>query len=1126
MKERLLLKLANTKIGRKYLGVPEGKQIITITDRYVHYLRGEFSKDGLPLITSMGSRTGDRRRFKFGLFTLSKEFLINQFPTLALWTLGIGALLLPDLLNIGLLAMYPSVMFFGTTTGVKFASTTGFDIPGFGAGGVNDFTDPTNIYADDGNYTTAGSVSSEYQSYNGFDFGIFSGATIDGIELKVKSHKTNVSGQGIVFGIYNGGPYRIKNYDPNLTTDTIVTLGSSSDLWGGTWSDTEFADGSMSLYIGVPATTQTISFDYFTMEITFSGGTPPVSLPTVTTQAVTGIAEETATGNGNITNTGGENNDKRGFVYDTSSQSLPGDVAPGSSGYGSFVEDSGSYGTGAFTKTLTDLFAGQTYYVRAYSHNSEGYSYGGEVNFETDPFTQELTETVGVASPNTIKDISRELLETVMVSSINTLKITARIFYESIVAVSTGAYQILSKVFFEHVFMRHDQHTDVFPPAQNDTYVKATTSRSNYFPYYATDPTKSSTGVAINNQWQSNGGITNQRFHIDLGESMAIGTLRYENAHNNGGQTNKGVQDFTFWGSNDSAAFADLTYANDTGWTQIFLSETTMFQHIGSNIADVRGIELPHPAVEYRYYAFKFANNWGAGTDIGIRTIIFSKHQDGFIRTIKTFVENLTVEATRAITRGKLFIPKISVGAITSSIWTRYRIFTESFTVAVNFVKSIGKIFTNFIRMAEALTQSISKTFVEAIEVAVVFVIARFYIFAEVVAISLTFGSFAIGKLFEEIVKIVTVFEEGRARLNSEVIAVGETLVLLSGKLLKEVINIVSTFARVVNKVLLEAVRMVDTAFFKFTRYKVLTETINVLDTAITAVALIFTEVINVIGTLASFVIGKVITQIIRVVDTFGKESWNLSRVFSETINMAETFAKTRGRELTEVLTVVSEFVLETISKLLLETVSVGVTFIKISLKVFIEIVNVVSIALNESVKVFIETITVSSSFVIDTISKLFIEIVNIAETYTKIWILSKTFTEVVQVVATSLNQAGRTLAENITVGGEFILGTISKVFVEIVNVAEIYTRLITRVFTEVINVVDTLLNQAGKIFTEVVSVVNPAIAKLKGVTYSGIVGIGRDKIKLVLNGIQVGLWKKVARVVAGAWKKISRNDN
>ncbi|MBI4085993.1 MAG: fibronectin type III domain-containing protein [Candidatus Liptonbacteria bacterium] len=107
------------------------------------------------------------------------------------------------------------------------------------------------------------------------------------------------------------------------------------------------------------------------------------NLPTVTTQAVSSITATTATGNGNITATGGANADTRGFVYDTASRALPGNVAPGSSGYASSASDAGAFGAGAYTKGLTGLTGSTTYYTRAYAHNSAGYSYGGEVSFTT-----------------------------------------------------------------------------------------------------------------------------------------------------------------------------------------------------------------------------------------------------------------------------------------------------------------------------------------------------------------------------------------------------------------------------------------------------------------------------------------------------------------------------------------------------------------------------------------------------------------------------------------------------------------------------------------------------------------------------------------------------------------------
>lgn len=105
--------------------------------------------------------------------------------------------------------------------------------------------------------------------------------------------------------------------------------------------------------------------------------------PTVTTEAVSSIKDSSAVGNGTITATGGVSNDKQGFVYDTLSHSTPGNVAPSSSGYASSAETVGSFSTGAFTKSITGLTGGITYYARAYAHNSAGYSYGNEVSFTT-----------------------------------------------------------------------------------------------------------------------------------------------------------------------------------------------------------------------------------------------------------------------------------------------------------------------------------------------------------------------------------------------------------------------------------------------------------------------------------------------------------------------------------------------------------------------------------------------------------------------------------------------------------------------------------------------------------------------------------------------------------------------
>ena len=92
-----------------------------------------------------------------------------------------------------------------------------------------------------------------------------------------------------------------------------------------------------------------------------------LNLPTVLTNAVSNIMENTATCGGNITNNGGTNVIARGICWSTSPNPTLND---------NFTTN-GS-GTGEFTTTLTGLTSGSTYYIRAYATNSFGTTYGEE----------------------------------------------------------------------------------------------------------------------------------------------------------------------------------------------------------------------------------------------------------------------------------------------------------------------------------------------------------------------------------------------------------------------------------------------------------------------------------------------------------------------------------------------------------------------------------------------------------------------------------------------------------------------------------------------------------------------------------------------------------------------------
>lgn len=167
-------------------------------------------------------------------------------------------------------------------------------------------------------------------------------------------------------------------------------------------------------------------------------------------------------------------------------------------------------------------------------------------------------------------------------------------------------------------------YTSQYPTAQSDTYVKSTTKLSTaYWAYFATDPALSLTGEGTDISWLSASvGAADQRFHIDLGSGKIIRRVYYENQHWTGIQTNYGVQNFTFWGSNTGAGtFDDLVWGNDEGWTELTVSQNTFDEHVGADQADPKYITVTNTTA-YRYYAFKFADGHGHANYLSVRHIV------------------------------------------------------------------------------------------------------------------------------------------------------------------------------------------------------------------------------------------------------------------------------------------------------------------------------------------------------------------------------------------------------------------------------------------------------------------------------------------------------------------------
>lgn len=88
-------------------------------------------------------------------------------------------------------------------------------------------------------------------------------------------------------------------------------------------------------------------------------------IPTVSTTAVAGITQTTATSGGNVTSDGGAAVTARGVCWSTSSNPTTANSKTTNGG-----------GTGTFTSSLSGLTRGTLYYIRAYATNSAGTAYG------------------------------------------------------------------------------------------------------------------------------------------------------------------------------------------------------------------------------------------------------------------------------------------------------------------------------------------------------------------------------------------------------------------------------------------------------------------------------------------------------------------------------------------------------------------------------------------------------------------------------------------------------------------------------------------------------------------------------------------------------------------------------
>ncbi len=299
------------------------------------------------------------------------------------------------------------------TSYYAYATTTPDMNAGAGASvtGVGTITwnNPQNITADDTSYATATLryyAASRYLEGTNYGFAIPADATINGIVVTIGRFE-NARGWGqdvrddvvrlIKGGIITGTNKAVTRQEWPTGSPVAATYGSTSDLWGTTWTPADINDSNFGVALSaISSNYRTAAVDYMQISVTYTALSQPTA-PTVTTQAVTNITQTTATGNGTLTDLGVPNPTQYGVVWDTAANPTVALVTKTAQGVPA--------GTGAFTSSITGLTPGTLYHVRAYATSANSTSYGEDVTFTTATNTAFYSANAtiasnGVASPN------------------------------------------------------------------------------------------------------------------------------------------------------------------------------------------------------------------------------------------------------------------------------------------------------------------------------------------------------------------------------------------------------------------------------------------------------------------------------------------------------------------------------------------------------------------------------------------------------------------------------------------------------------------------------------------------------------------------------------------------------
>ncbi len=157
--------------------------------------------------------------------------------------------------------------------GENIAGDIDFSRPNSTGDIYNEWTNGGNALLSDGTYATAASTNLR-QSYNGFAFNIPGSNTIEGIAVKLDASGSTAAGTIDVSLSWDGGAsYTTAKATPTLSgTDIVYSVGSASDLWGRSWTPSQFTPENFRLRVSAQPSSNTIRLDALEVRVYHQAG--------------------------------------------------------------------------------------------------------------------------------------------------------------------------------------------------------------------------------------------------------------------------------------------------------------------------------------------------------------------------------------------------------------------------------------------------------------------------------------------------------------------------------------------------------------------------------------------------------------------------------------------------------------------------------------------------------------------------------------------------------------------------------------------------------------------------------------------------------------------------------------